>query len=162
MTDICSIWTYEEIKASGVVGNLQASILSIFAQKPIVPKTCSEIVHVLGFTVHETHAPRIKELTDMGFLVKFDKVRDKNSKKLVNRWIYTGRKKPYPKKFIRMCCPKCNGDGWIEKNVYIQDDIPQQVEEPQVEEPQVEEPQVEENKIQTKTKKTINSLMDYF
>ena len=127
MTDICSIWTYEEIKESGVIGNLQASVLAIFAQDPTVPRTCSEIVLSLGRTVHETYAPRIKELTDMGFLVKFDKVRDKDSKKLVNRWIYTGRKKPYPKKLVKMCCPKCKGEGIIEKEVYIKPEPPVEI-----------------------------------
>lgn len=116
--DICSIWAYEDIKRSGYLGHKQALVLSVFAGNPNTPMKATDVVESLGRTVSETTRTRISELERMGFLRKYDRVVCDLTKKTVNRWIYTGNRKPLSYKKMEVCCIHCKGKGTVIKKIY--------------------------------------------
>jgi len=124
-TDICSIWAYDDLKESGALGRLQKDYLYVFVQA--YPEALSTDQLVSRFREIHNRAPyrsncglgsRITELTTMGFLEKVDQITSDITKKTVNRWKWTGRKTPLPKRIETCTCPHCNGSGSITKEVY--------------------------------------------
>ena len=119
MSDICSIWAYEDIVTSGWLGDKQARVLAIFTRNPEKEFTASEIKRGLIIkSMSETVRNRITELNDMGFLEKVSIVFDEITEKHVNTWRWTGRKIPLPKSSIELCCPRCKGSGKITRVIY--------------------------------------------
>jgi hypothetical protein len=120
MRNQCSKWAYDEIKASGYVGERQALVLSVFSQEPIIPLTASQVKIELGWdgTQSETTRNRITELEMMGFLRKVGLVEDIKTGKTVNTWIYTGRTKPHESRMEFVECKHCNGKGGKVQKVY--------------------------------------------
>lgn len=119
-TDICSIWAYDDIKASGYVGRRQAQYIHVFSisSVPLTHREASAIVNkTFGLKVPERNG-RIRELEDMGFIEKVDQVICPATKKTVNRWRYTGRKVPLKASEEICVCDKCDGSGKIRVKVY--------------------------------------------
>jgi hypothetical protein len=120
MTDICSIWAYDDIKLSGYVGKRQAQYLHVFtlSSLPLTHREASQLVNkVFSLKVPERNG-RIRELEDMGFIEKVDHVICEHTKKTVNRWRYTGRKIPLID-FEKECvCDKCGGTGKVKVKVF--------------------------------------------
>jgi len=120
MTDLCSSWSYYEITQSGYLGKMQSRYLSVFTKsiKPLTHKEASDIVRQeYGIKVPERNG-RISELTDMGFLEKVDTKRCSETNKIVNRWKWTGRTKPFPTRTVTAKCPHCGGCGEVERTEY--------------------------------------------
>lgn len=125
-TDICSIWAYHEIMDSGLLGERQAIVLSIFSEHPDTPLTATQVVSMIhrgdNYKTSELESStlrnRIAELRHMGFVRNVDKAKCQLSGKTVNRWQYTGRKIPLTKSIQTICCPKCDGRGEVEATVY--------------------------------------------
>ena len=124
MTDVCSVWAYEEIIRSGYLGKRQAVVLEFFIQAKR-PMTATQAVENFGRTVSETTRTRISELTHMGFLRKIEHSECELTGKIVNKWVYTGRRAPKPKRLSRVTCLKCAGTGVVETEVYY-DEGPEQ------------------------------------
>lgn len=118
MQDICSIWAYEDIKKSGYIGERQSRILAVFAMNPEKPLSATEVIELLGRTTSESTRNRITELQKMGFLRKFDRINCPVTNKKVNRWIYTGNRKPKDCVIEEVCCSKCKGKGVVQQKVY--------------------------------------------
>ena len=131
MTDICSVWSYQEIKDSGYLGKRQAMYLSIFIKedrRPFTHKEASDQVCLkFGIRVPERNG-RIAELEEMGFIEKYDHVRCMITKKLVNRWRWTGRYEPLEKRERSCECDKCGGTGYIMKAFYVNTDAQMKME----------------------------------
>ena len=120
MTDICSIWAYEDIKRSGYLKGLQARVLKIFSENPNKTYTGTQIVEITGRASSENIRNRITELEQKGFLKKTDeKIICNYTKKRVNVWQYTGRKIPKIPQITRCACPSCKGRGYVDKTVYV-------------------------------------------
>jgi len=120
MTDICSIWAYHEIRESGLLGKRQAQFIFIFVRERRA-LTVREVVTMIDREFGETFSlngigSRISELTDMGYLEKYDHVLENG--KRVNRWIWTGAKRPFPKRIVAKQCSRCEGIGTIRVEEY--------------------------------------------
>lgn len=120
MTDFCSLWSYDEIVRSGYIGEKQARILEIYTRAPITPYTATQIVKVMGRGVSENVRNRVTELEQMGFLKKHDVVECEFTHRPVNRWIYTGRRRPLEYKDEWATCDRCEGKGGYLKRVYFE------------------------------------------
>ena len=122
MTDICSILSYHDIKRSGYLGEKQAMYLSVFSYDglPLTHRQATREVLDLFKVILPERNGRIAELEAMGFIKKHDIVVCNYSHKKVNRWIWTGRRKPLPKREERIPCPHCDGRGTISKEVYYE------------------------------------------
>lgn len=125
MTDQCSIWAYQDILESGKIGRLHGMYLSIFSESG-KPLTVHQVIERFKlkfkdspYKTHHGFGSRISELTEIGFLKKYDTVRCEHSNQIVNRWIWTGRKIPKIKSIRRICCPKCEGKGKIDVFEYL-------------------------------------------
>lgn len=124
MTNICSVWAYHEILESGKLARLHGMYLAVFseASKPLTMNQSIERFKIkfkdLPYKTNHGMGSRISELTDMGFLEKFDMVKCEHTLKTVNRWVYTGRKQPKEKIYEFVCCPRCNGLGKLTKAIY--------------------------------------------
>lgn len=115
----------EELKTSGKIGNAQAMYLSIYADGVLVQggpvvlrRALSHFDATLGVkNVFGVEMParngRIAELEAMGFLKKHDVVRCPKTKKMVNRWIWTGRTTPLATENVRERCAHCDGKGFV-------------------------------------------------
>jgi len=124
MTDICSVWAYEEIKKSGYVGKNQARYLFIFAsyKYPLTHYEATKKVEEAFYCEMPERNGRIAELEAAGFIEKVDIVICQKSNKSVNRWKYTGRKTPLPTKEVWGTCEHCNGSGNVKKTIYVKED----------------------------------------
>lgn len=122
MTDICSIWSYQEILDDGYLGKKQARVLSIFTESYPKPLTATDVVKLIGRGVSENTRNRITELEQMGFLDKFDIIQCPNTRKKVNRWIFSGRKNPRVKRIVCIDCPRCKGAGEIDIRIYVKEE----------------------------------------
>ena len=127
MTDICSIWAYEEIKQSGYLGARQAMFLSVFVEssKPLTAKEANDLVgKKFGIDTdgYKYDARRLSELEAMGFIRKADHVKCFFTGNTVNRWRYSGRTQPYPQEKATVFCPHCNGRGVVVVDRYVPDD----------------------------------------
>ena len=122
MTDVCSAWAYHDILQSGYLGERQSMYLAVFAESPD-PLTAWEATQEIearfgkGFSKNGIGS-RLSELVDMGFLSKHDKVHCPNTQQTVNRWRYTGTKRPKTKRWVSRACPHCNGSGAQTKEEY--------------------------------------------
>lgn len=121
--DICSIWAYEDIMKTKYLGQMQAKFLSVLSDAYPKALTAKEIVTEVEKKFGEKFSKyglgsRITELTQKGFLVKYDQVVCPESGQKVNRWIYTGNRIPLPYKKEEVCCSKCKGTGIIIKKIY--------------------------------------------
>ena len=124
MTNICTIWSYDEIKKSEYLGEKQSEYLFVFTSSasPLTHHQASMLVEN-----HFCHAVperngRIAELEAMGFIDKVDIVTCEKSGKKVNRWEYTGRRKPLDKIRVKCKCPYCKGTGEVVKEEYIKEE----------------------------------------
>ena len=117
MIDICSLWAYEDIKNSDYLGDKQLLVLKLFIEHP-EGLTATQVVKILGRGVSENIRNRITELTEQGFLEKVAKVRCPITQKMVNKWKFTGRKKPLDSSVEKVCCPNCDGKGFVFKKIY--------------------------------------------
>jgi hypothetical protein len=122
--DPSSIWSYEEIKASGYVSKVQSWILSKAVKD--YPKALTRrqfVEHIRrnwqpGFaTISATS--RFSELVRLGFLEKTDKHLDKKTNKQVSTWRWTGRKTPLETREIPVECPHCEGKGFVFKFMVV-------------------------------------------
>lgn len=112
MKDICSIWAYEDIKTTGSLSKRMAMYLSIFVDLYPHPLTAREatgkVKDKFGFIFPvSSYTARCSDLEKMGFIKKTDQVKCQISNKIVNRWIYTGRKEPKETQIMSVCCPTC-------------------------------------------------------
>lgn len=127
-TDVCSIASYKELMKTGNLGRLQAMFLDIFIRSYPEPLTAwqatrrVEDLYGTGFSINGIGS-RLSELGKMGFLDKHDRARCTHTQKIVNRWIYTGRKSPKEKIIRKCCCDKCEGRGFVMEEVYIDTDM---------------------------------------
>lgn len=119
--DICSVWAYCEIKDSGYVGLRQSQYLYIFANAsgPMTHREATEATQNEFMIRLPERNGRIAELEEMGFLEKVDMIECPITKKTVNRWGYTGRKRPLPKETVQVECEKCCGKGYYNKDIYV-------------------------------------------
>lgn len=124
MTDICSIWAYHDILESGKVSRLHGMYLSVFSENN-EPLTMNQAIikfkekfKDFPYKTHHGMGSRISELTDKGFLKKFDMVRCDLTRKTVNRWIYTGKRESKRKIVVKMVCSHCKGCGSVDKVFY--------------------------------------------
>ncbi len=124
-TDICSVWAYDEIVKSGLVGRLQAMYLSIFVSVYPRPLTVHQVIEIFSerfakepYKTHHGLGSRITELTQLGFLRKQDRVVCEMSKKQVNRWLWTERRTPLSYKIEWVACRVCDGKGGKLRKVY--------------------------------------------
>lgn len=120
MANIASVWAYNEIKKSGYLSEMQAVVLTVFAEAPDSDFSGSMIKRMIGpqKSQSETIRNRITELTDMGFLRKTGKILDIYTKKKVNHWRYTGRTRPLESKMEWAECSHCKGKGGRTEKVY--------------------------------------------
>ncbi len=132
--DDCSRWAYKEIMASGYVGRIQGLYLSVFvdAGEPLTAKQAVlQVVERMGLSAlgkddkwaqhrnsHLEWTPRLSELEQMGFIQKYDIVECEITGKRVNRWIYTGSRKPLPFHIVDKSCPRCKGHGFVKVKEY--------------------------------------------
>ena len=121
-TDPCSIKSYDQIKKSGYIGKQCAKYLYIFMYNkgPLTHREATNIVKCFFKIDPPDRNGRISELEDMGFLKKHDTVTCEYTHKTVNRWVWTGRTEPLPKRAIRKACDCCEGKGFVYKDEYYQ------------------------------------------
>lgn len=120
-TDICSIWAYHDMLDSGYISRREAEVLNAFSNISYMkPLTGLEVTQIIGREIlsSETTRSRISALTRKGFLKKHDIVLCPQTHRHVNRWIYTGRKKPFDRVKECITCPRCKGAGTVEVNAY--------------------------------------------
>lgn len=118
MTDLCSIWAYEEIINSGYLGKKQSKVLSIFTSNPTQKYTATQIVEIIGRGVSETTRNRITELEQMGFLEKDGVVVCETTNRIVNLFKWSGRRNPFKKSIETFECHRCKGTGKMEKAIW--------------------------------------------
>lgn len=117
--------SYEAIKQSGEMSKSQVMYLSVFADS-VEPFTHREATyHVLSIFGKGMPArnSRISELEQMGFLKKYDTVKDDVTGHEVNRWIWTGRKNALICKETFVQCSHCEGKGGRVQRVYIPEGV---------------------------------------
>jgi len=127
MTDICSVWAYQDITESGYVGERQGMFLSILVEAYPSALTGKQIVSQVErkFGAYFSKfglGSRLAELTEMGFIKKHDKVVCEHTHQTVNRWVYTGSKFPRRKEVVSRECPHCGGCGVQTKEEYVADE----------------------------------------
>lgn len=113
-----SRWAYEEIKASGYIGERQAVILAVFVSAYPGAITATSVVKKMGRGVSENVRNRITELEQMGFLEKAGETRCEATTRVVSLYKWTGRKQPLPHRMEFVTCEHCEGKGKVMKKVY--------------------------------------------
>ena len=124
MSDIHSLWSFEEIRRSKYVGKLQAEILSLFTENPTKSFMSDEIVDHLRRRFRpklekQPVSPRFAELEKIGFIEKAPDRLNPETNMTVNCWKWTGRKTPLPVRTEWMECLHCNGKGKVMKEVRV-------------------------------------------
>ena len=124
--DICSLKAYEEIVSNGTLGRLQESVMKVFLDRYPEELTATDVVRTLGRGVSENIRNRVTELHKNGFLKNAGKTycsyaESKGKKRLVNKYVWSGRIKPYRKEITTYTCPICNGIGSITKEVFVKE-----------------------------------------
>lgn len=119
-SDICSVWSYDEIKKSGYLGKRQAMYLSIFTEisEPLTHRQATACCENTFDIKLPARNGRIAELENMGFIKKIDIVRCAHTHKMVNRWKWTGRMTPKVKSMHLTECPQCCGKGKIQVPIW--------------------------------------------
>lgn len=120
MTDPCSLWAYDDIVRSGYLGERQARVLEIFTSEPLERLTATDIVRRLGRGVSEGTRNRVTELEQMGFLKKVGVIKCPVTRRMVNQYLYTGRKKPLEYREEWTECRVCEGKGGKVKRHYFE------------------------------------------
>lgn len=113
-----SLWAYDDIKASGYIGERQALILAAFVSSYPTAITATSVVQRMGRGVSENVRNRITELEQMGFLEKTGEVRCESTMRIVSLYKWTGRKKPLPSRMEHITCSHCEGKGKVMKLIY--------------------------------------------
>ena len=126
MTDSCSILSYDQIKKSGYIGKMQSKYLYVFmyahkrGEAPMTHREATNSIKCIFKINPPDRNGRISELEQMGFLKKHDTVKCENTGKTVNRWVWTGRTQPLPKRRVRKQCTCCEGKGFVYEDEYYQ------------------------------------------
>ena len=122
MHDRCSSESYEKLKQSGDLGRSQAMYLSVFMdhRKPMTHLEATEKVYQTFGVFLPPRNGRLTELQSMGFIEKQDVVFCKETQRSVNRWWWTGRKKPLESKKEWRECNHCKGKGGRVEKVYFE------------------------------------------
>lgn len=120
MADRCSVLSFEELKKSGQLGKAQAMYLQIFMEcrAALTHKNATWMVNDAFSSKMPARNGRIAELEQLGFLKKHDTVIDRETKKRVNRWIWTGRTTPFESKPEWIECSHCEGKGGRMELIY--------------------------------------------
>ena len=126
MTDICSIWAYQEIKESGQLGDRQAMFLSCiidanaYHHSPSAREIGNLVIAKFGIGFSRNGlGSRLSELERLGYIKKDGIKIDNQTLKKVNGWKYTGRKESKLKNPVAVACKCCKGTGVVIRNVFL-------------------------------------------
>lgn len=129
MTNICSVWAYNDIVASGFTGKRQGQHLYIFARerRPLTHREVTELVKDEFRIWIDQRGSRVSELEQCGLIRKVDKIKCPVTNMTVNRWQWTGRRVPLESKEAEVKCDKCHGTGKIEVIAYYDPEYPSKI-----------------------------------
>jgi len=120
MTDPCSALALKQMADSKEIGKAQRLYLLIFMEtgEAYTHRQVTEQVWLM----HQRRMParngRIAELESMGFIKKHDTQVDPVTRKLVNRWVWTGRMTAKASQRVWAKCHFCGGHGRVYRRVF--------------------------------------------
>lgn len=123
MTDDCSIWAYNDIRESGLLGERKSQYLSVFIDSiyPLTHLQATNLVakrfNIMAGKISTGSGSRLSELEREGFLVKAFKVKCEITGQTVNTWRWTSRKNKLKRVSKILTCPNCKGSGKVKMMV---------------------------------------------
>ncbi len=106
-----SAMAYEELKASGRLGEKRLRVMALFINAYPSSLTGGQCVRELGRGISENVRNRITELVQMGLVERTGLSLDSTTRKKVNTYRWTCRTKAWKTEPVYETCMKCFGSG---------------------------------------------------
>lgn len=126
MIDNCSRVSFEDARKSGLIALGEYQYLSVFVDPPKQTYQGQKLTHREATDLVEQRFQKrwlegnacIVNLEKKGLLRKVDKVQCRTTRKMVNRWAWTGRIAPLSSTVEWVPCSHCGGKGGRRERVY--------------------------------------------